>query len=320
MPVSVERTKVFFNSGETRCAAWYYPGRNGACVIMASGLGVTKEPGTDLFAKRFNDAGFSVLAFDYRHLGESGGHPRQIVNPGKQLADWRAAILFAETLPQVDPGKLAIWGFSFGGGHTFPVAALNPQVAAAIAYAPTVDASDATRNASRSTTRRALMRFTGRAILDAVGMRLGRAPLLVPLAGEPGTVAALSTSDALKGDRALNPGNKYPEWQQAIAASSAMRVAFYKPGKYASRTRCPLLVLVYNSDNASPPGPAIIAAGNAPRAELVRLSGGHYEGFLGGFETAFEAQLTFLLRHLRPRASSDEAETARDRPALNMSA
>jgi uncharacterized protein len=50
MSLSTDRTKVRFLSGETDCVAWYYPGRNGACVIMAAGLGVTKEPGTDPLA------------------------------------------------------------------------------------------------------------------------------------------------------------------------------------------------------------------------------------------------------------------------------
>ena len=37
-------------------------------------------------------AGFAVLAFDYRRLGESGGHPRQVVRIGEQLADLEAAL------------------------------------------------------------------------------------------------------------------------------------------------------------------------------------------------------------------------------------
>jgi len=101
-------------------------------VIMAAGLGVTKEPGTDRFAERFHRAGYSVLAFDYRNLGESGGTPRQLVRISEQLADWQAAIGFAATLPGVAADKLAIWGFSASGGHVFTVAARNPRVAAAI--------------------------------------------------------------------------------------------------------------------------------------------------------------------------------------------
>ena len=122
-----DREKVRFPSGDTTCAAWHYPGTTGACVIMAGGGAVTKEPGTDRFAKRFHEAGFTVLAFDYRRLGESGGQPRQIVRIGEQHADWHAAIDFARTLPDVDPTRVAIWGFSLSGGHIFPVAARNPR-------------------------------------------------------------------------------------------------------------------------------------------------------------------------------------------------
>jgi fermentation-respiration switch protein FrsA (DUF1100 family) len=103
------REKVRFDSGGAECAAWHYPGTNGGCVIMAGGFAVTKEPGTDLFAERFHEAGFSVLAFDYRHLGESGGQPRQVVRVREQLADWAAAIDFAARLPGVDPARLATW-------------------------------------------------------------------------------------------------------------------------------------------------------------------------------------------------------------------
>src|SRR5579859_7008992 len=195
--MSVERGKVRFVSGDTECTAWHYPGTNGACVIMTGGGGVTKEPGTDLFAKRFNDAGFAVLAFDYRRLGESGGQPRQIIRMREQLADWQAAIGFAGALPGVDPARLAIWGFSLSGGHVFTVAARNPGLAAAIAQTSLADGPAATRKAGRHQTPRAMLRFTGRGILDAVGGLVGRPPLLVPLAGEPGTVAMLTTPDAL---------------------------------------------------------------------------------------------------------------------------
>src|SRR6185312_16681009 len=69
------RERITFRSGADDCAAWYYRGSNSACVVMAGGAGVTKEPATDRFAARFQAAGYSVLAFDHRHLGESGGTP-----------------------------------------------------------------------------------------------------------------------------------------------------------------------------------------------------------------------------------------------------
>jgi uncharacterized protein len=298
VPVSVERVKVRFDSGGSACGAWHYRGTNGACVIMAGGFAVTKEPATDLFARRFHQAGFSVLAFDYRRLGDSGGQPRQVLPVRDQLADWQAAVAFAPTLPGVDPNRLAIWAFSASGGHVIRTAARSPRLAAAIAQTPNVDGVVDVRNAARHQKPLALLRTTGRGVLDALGGLVGRRPVLVPLAGPPGTVALLTAPDAQDGSQALNPDNRYPDWQQAAAARSALRLGFYRPGRDASRVRCPLLVLVCDQDQLAAPEPAIRAARAAPRGEVVRLPGGHYAPFLGGHERAVETELSFLRRHL----------------------
>jgi uncharacterized protein len=295
------REKVEFRSDGQRCVAWHYAGTNGGCVVMAGGLAVTKEPATDLFAQRFNAAGFSVLAFDYRRLGESDGQPRLVVRIGDALADWRAAIEFARTRPDVDPAKVAVWAFSASGGHVFPVAARDPGLAAAIAQTPLVDAPAVMPAVARYSTPFAQLRLMGRGVLDALGGALGRQPLLVPLTGGPGTVALLSTPDALDADKALN-SSLHPEWQQQIAARSVVRLACYRPGRHAARVRCPLLVVVCDDDHAAPPSPAIRAAERAPRGELARLPGGHYAPFMDAHEKAVELQLAFLERHLLDRS------------------
>src|SRR3954451_16667932 len=181
---TVVRQKLRFASGNSDCAAWHYRGTNGACIVMAGGFAVTKEPGTDRFARRFHEAGFSVLAFDYRRIGESGGQPRQVLPIRDQLADWDAAIDVAAGLPEVDSSKVTIWGFSASGGHVFRVAARNPRVVAAIAQTPNADNVAASGNAARHQKPLALLRFTGRGILDSVGGVLGRPPRLVPLVGK----------------------------------------------------------------------------------------------------------------------------------------
>jgi uncharacterized protein len=294
----MKREKVRFASGGTELAAWHYPGTNGACVIMTGGLAVTKEPGTDRFAPRFHEDGFSVLAFDYRRLGESGGQPRQLVRVNDELADWQAAIDYAAKLPGVDPARLAIWGFSSTGGHVFRVAAGNPRLAAAIAQTPNADGPAAARNAARYQKPLAMLRFTARGIADEVGGMLGRPPLLVPLSGEPGTVVVLTTPDGREGGRVLNPGNAYPDWKQTVAARSVLRMSFYRPGRDAARVTCPLLVLVADQDQSALAAPGIRAARQAPNAELVHLPGGHYAPFLDAHEQTVAAELSFLRRHL----------------------
>jgi len=296
-PEPPARRAVRFASGGTECAAWHYPGTNGACIVMAAGLAVTKEPGTDPFARSFSRAGFNVLAFDYRRLGESGGAPRQIVRIREQLDDWHAALAFARGLANVDPRRIAIWGFSVSGGHVFRVAAEDAALAAAIAHSPAADGAHAAKNALRSTTLLAAVGLHLAAIHDVVNGVLGRDPVLVPLTGPSGCVASITTLDARNGPSALNPDGAYV-WRQEVAARSALRVAYYRPGRVARKIRVPLLVLAYDDDGVTPPGPAIRAALAAPRGEVVKLPGGHYEAFLGGYERALDVMLPFLRRHL----------------------
>ncbi|MEV6019378.1 alpha/beta fold hydrolase [Streptomyces sp. NPDC051997] len=301
MPAFKQREKVRFVSGDTSCAAWHYPGTNGGCVIMAGGTSVTKEPASDLFAARFNDAGFAVLAFDHRRFGESGGAPRQIVRFDEQVADWHAAIRYATGLPDVDPDMISVWGFSLAGGHIFRVAADQPRLASAIAQTPLVDGPAVAPHALRSMTPLAALRLFGRGVADALGGLVGRPPLLVPAAGPRGAVASLTTPDAMDGDRALDPDRRHANWEQTVAARIALQIGAYRPGRQASRIRCPLLVVVCDQDQSVLPGPAIRAALNAPRSEVVHLTGSHYAPFLESHEQAVAAEISFLNKHLEPR-------------------
>lgn len=303
MQQTAVRQKVWFSRAGSRCAAWYYPGHNGACVVMAGGTGVTKEPAADRFAERFAAAGFAVLAFDFRGFGESEGGPRQVARVRGQLADWGAAVAFAGTLPGVDAGRIALWGFSLAGGQVLRVGADRPEVAAVVAQTPLVDGQLAARNAARYQTPTALLRLTGLGLVDAVGGLLGRPPVLVPLAGPRGSLAVLTTPDAQDGARALDPDGRYPDWEQTLAARSSFGVSAFRPGRVAPRVRCPLLVVVADGDRSVLPEPAVAVARRAPAAELVRVSGGHYAPFLDAHERVVDAELDFLRRHLVDRSA-----------------
>src|SRR5262249_2155081 len=116
----------------------------------------------------------------------------------------------------------------------------------------------------------------------------------------------LTTPDALAGDSALNPGNSYPDWQQAVAARSALGPGFYRLGRLSAPGRCPPPVPVCDQAPAPLSDPPRPPAGPAPPGELVRLPGGHYQPFLAGHGQAAEAELSFLRRHL--------LDSAADRP------
>jgi uncharacterized protein len=320
---AVPREGIAFRSGTDDCAAWHYQGNNGACVVMAGGAGVTKEPATDRFAARFHAAGYSVLAFDYRHIGGSGGKPRQVVWVREQLADWEAALDCAAALPGAEADKIAGWGFSLAAGHLLRLAARpagQHRLAAVIAQAPLADGAVSSPRALGHETLGVLARFPLIALADIARGLAGREPLVVPLAGPRGAVAMLTTPDALDSDRALNPGGAYPEWQQTIAARSVIPLALYRPGKIASRISCPLLAVISTRDRTVLAAPALKAARRAPAGEVLQVDGMHYAAFLDQHETVVAAELDFLHRHLlqddpgRGRGGPGESTAARTEP------
>jgi pimeloyl-ACP methyl ester carboxylesterase len=296
---AAHREGISFRSGADDCAAWHYQGSNGACVVMAGGAGVTKEPATEpvccpLPCRRVQRA--RLRPPPRRRVRwnaqASGADP-------EQLADWDAALDFAASLPGVAPDKIAGWGFSLAGGHLLRLAARRQhRLAEVIAQAPLVDGAASSPHALRHETPGVLARFPLLALRDVARELTGREPLVVPLAGTRGTVAMLTTPDATDSDRALSPGNAYADWQQAIAARSVVPIALYRPGRTVSHISCPLLALISTGDQSVLAAPARKAARRAPRGEVVQVDGGHYAAFLDQHERVVVAELDFLRRHL----------------------
>jgi hypothetical protein len=83
------------------------------------------------YAKVFVEAGFVALTFDYRGFGGSEGTKWRLI-PLEQIDDIRNAISFFETLSQVDPERIGLWGTSFGGGHAPYAAAIDSRIKAAV--------------------------------------------------------------------------------------------------------------------------------------------------------------------------------------------
>jgi len=112
--------KLNFPSGAQRCVAWLtLPICQGPhpVVVLVHGGGATHEMKLGQYEAAFSAAGFAVLAFDYRHFGESEGLPRQIMSVRKHLEDVDAALAFVQTRPELDASRVALWGTSMGASH-----------------------------------------------------------------------------------------------------------------------------------------------------------------------------------------------------------
>jgi hypothetical protein len=67
------------------------------------------------------------MTFDYKGWGESAG-PRSRLAPYSRVADVQAALTFLGTRPQVDPGRLGLYGTSYGGATVVWTAAVDTRV------------------------------------------------------------------------------------------------------------------------------------------------------------------------------------------------
>jgi len=305
-------SEASFDSGGERIAAVHLPGDGDAfvdgqgrrpCVVLAHGFGGTVDSGLMPYAERFAAAGLDALAFDYRHFGNSGGEPRQLVSVPRQLEDYAAAIAHARGLPGVDPARIAVWGTSFSGGHVVEVAVADGRVAAAIAQTPAMDGRAALFNVARYAGLGGLNRLTLAGLRDQLGALRGRPPATVGVVGPPGSLAAMSTPDAEPGYRAITG----PSWRNEVAARFALTLALYRPGLKADRLPCPMLVQIADRDAIAPPRAAQDAAWLATgRAEVRTYPIGHFDVYVGEpFERSVADQLFFLGRHLVPaRAAS----------------
>lgn len=114
--------KVHFYSDGLRLAGVLFspdgpPGARHPGIVMAQGAVGRKEYfGFPAIARRFAALGYVALIFDYRCFGDSEG-PRHRNMPLEQVQDLRDALTFLQAQPNVDAGRLALFGTSMGGAN-----------------------------------------------------------------------------------------------------------------------------------------------------------------------------------------------------------
>ena len=255
--------------GEMIAATWYRPDVLAArmpCVVMGHGFTLTRRDGVPEYAWRLVAAGFAALAFDYRHWGDSTGSPRGWISLREQLADWQAAVQHAGTLEGVDADRIAVWGFSMGGGHALLTAARDTRIAAVVALMPSTDPLAALPPLTVG------LRMIGRARREAITRRT----VTMPAAGPPGSFAVIAAPEALQGFERLTSGRV---WRNEVNTSWLLTGRRWRPVREAVNIRAPVLLQLGERDGAVPLAPIERTATRAPRAELERYDLDHFECF-----------------------------------------
>lgn len=289
------RLDVVIPSGQEQCAAWLYLPESATpapVIVMAHGLGAVRTMRLDAFAKRYCEAGYACLVFDYRHFGDSTGEPRQLLDINKQLEDWRNAVRFAQQEPRVDGSKVIVWGSSFSGGHVLKTAATVPGIAGVMSQCPFTNgiASTLALNPLSS------IKVTLLATLDLLTAPLRKTPVMVNLAGQPGDAALMTAHDALSGYEGIKPaGHNIPGY---VGARFGFAITRYFPGLSAKKVTCPTLVIACQKDTVAPVRPTLKYAAQLPQGTLVQLDTGHFDIYVGEwFEKVVSIQTDWLKTH-----------------------
>lgn len=258
-------------------------------VLMGGGLAAERRFGLPRYAERFAERGYAALTFDYRHFGDSEGDPRQLLDPTRQIDDWAAALGSLRRTDGVDADRIALWGFSLGGGHALRTAAGDSRVAAVVALMPIVDGSAVL--GGRSIGER--LRGTGAGLRDRLSSLVGRGPHTVPVVGDADELALLNGPGI--GSAYLNLVPADAAWENAVPARAVRALSGYRALDDAAAVRAPTLLVAGDRDDVAPAESIRAAADDLSNATYLRAPASHFDGFEGRtFERLLGHQLSFL--------------------------
>jgi fermentation-respiration switch protein FrsA (DUF1100 family) len=218
--------EIRFRSRGIECAGDLYrpkgqrPNERRPALVLGHGFSLVKSTLVEQ-AHAFVEAGFVVLAIDYRTFGDSGGRPRGQLFPLEEAEDFRSAVSYLQTRRDVDPERIGIWGASFAGALVSYVAAVDERVRAACAVVPVTDGWTWMRLLRSESDFEALQRA-----LEADRARR--------FAGPPGTLCGLPWDpqvagffDALRDD--------HPTWRDSITLESVEKILEFSPLSFVHR-------------------------------------------------------------------------------------
>ncbi len=284
--------------GGVMLGAWLFlpdgPGPHPA-ITMAHGYAGTKSHGIERFAVAFAEAGFVVLLHDHRNFGSSGGEPRGDVDPWRQIADWRRAISYLESRPEVDPSRLGLWGTSYAGGHAIVLGATDRRLRCVVSQVPTISGYE---QGLRRISPDALPALEAALAEDDRAQLRGEPPRRQAIvSADPAVPAAYRSQESIDFYLQAIPDGL---WDNEITVRSTRAARMYEPGVWITRVSpTPLLMVVAEDDRVTLTDLNLAAYERALEPKkLALIPGGHFTPYLDQFPLAEAAATAWFRQHL----------------------
>ncbi len=266
-------------------------------IVMTHGITGVKEL-LEHIAEAFCAAGFAVLLYDHRCWGSSDGLPRRDVDPVVQARDMRTAITFAESLTEVDPLRIGLWGTSFSGAQVLQIASVDRRVRCVVSQVPMISGY---RNFAALLPADGLPALQEQLYGERRARFAGQTPVTIPISSEDPTQV-----HALPGARThwyLNHSpnaGRSPDWSNEITLRSLGWVLDYDVTAFMEHVSpTPLLMVVAANDTLTPTALALEAYERARQPKQLQLvPGDHYAPYHDEFSTASTAAVRFFQQHL----------------------
>lgn len=248
-------------------------------------------------AEYFQTAGFTVLTYDPRSIGESAGSPRNEIDPVRNAEDYHDALTFLKGHPLVEARQIIYWGFSFSGMVALTAAALDKRANAVIAVAP-LSIFDFPADK--------WPRVLAKAMKDRESQLSGNKAFYIPMVTEEGENPAGFGSGIDKEGFNLLAGAKtlVPNFELPTTLKSYYHIAAWQPlslMKYVSPT--PVLIVTPENDQVSPASKQkglIFDSFAEPKTQIIVRGKGHMDVLSGAdFSRVLDLQIEFLRKVLR---------------------
>jgi dipeptidyl aminopeptidase/acylaminoacyl peptidase len=125
--LKADEVRVRSRTGVT-LAGRFFRGHSRATIVLSHGYGGTQDEMLPV-AATLHRHGFSVLTYDMRGCGASGG---EVTFGAREQTDLRSVVDYAVGRPDVDPARIGALGFSMGAATTVMAAADDTRIRAVV--------------------------------------------------------------------------------------------------------------------------------------------------------------------------------------------
>jgi dipeptidyl aminopeptidase/acylaminoacyl peptidase len=295
----MKRPITFYSEGFKLQGDLYLPdgipaGDKRSGIVLCHGYTGVKDLYLPDNARVLNEAGYVVLAFDYKGWGQSEGSPSRLA-PYSRVADVQAALTFLGLQPEVDENRLGIYGTSYGGATVVWTGAVDNRVKCIVSTVGVGDGRRWMRSVRRPDEWHDLLQRSKadreKRVIDGKSAFVERSEILL---------ADRQSAELAAAARRNNPAaiNTLPmEYVDETLEFNAEWVV----DKIAPR---PILFITTDDDRLVPPeeSQALYARAGEPK-RLVTLKGfGHYEVYVEpAFSQVMSETLAWFRKYLPPR-------------------